>query len=188
LLISIVFILLGDFSYLIDTIKGRVRPNRITWLLWGLISVIIFLAELSKGVGIFSFLTLAIGLTPFAIFFASYFNKKAVWRLTGFDYVCGVLSALGLIFWYFSKDGNIAILFTTIANFFVALPTYKKAYTNPETESYMVYLLNAVGTGVGLITLETWNFASAVYPVYVFVGCSFLVVLVKFKLGKRLSK
>jgi len=187
LIIGIMFIFVGGFNYLIDTVKGRVKPNRVSWLLWGVIPIIIFLAEHSKGVGLISFLTLAIGFTPVAVFVATYFNKESVWRLTKFDFACGALSIIGIILWYFSRDGNTAIFFSILADIFVSAPTYRKSFTNPETESYKVYFLSAIGTGIALLATEVWNFENIIFPVYVFLGCVLFTVLIKFKIGKKLS-
>jgi len=145
LIVGILFIFAGDFGYLADTIKGRVKPNRVTWLLWGVMPVIIYFAELSRGVGAISLLTLATGIVPFAVFTATYFNRQSIWKLTKFDLTCGVLSMIGIVLWYLSKNGDIAIMFSILADIFVLMPTLKKSFTNPETESVRVYILNSIG-------------------------------------------
>jgi hypothetical protein len=40
---------IGGLSYLIDTIKGKAKPNRVTWFLWALAPLIAFTAELKQG-------------------------------------------------------------------------------------------------------------------------------------------
>lgn len=42
---------IGGLSYLVSTIKGKTRPNRATWFLWALASLIAFSAEIKQGVG-----------------------------------------------------------------------------------------------------------------------------------------
>ncbi len=187
LTLGILTIFIGDFSYLIDTIKGKVKPNRVTWLLWGIMPIIIYVAQISKGVGSISLLTLATGIIPFFVFFATYFNKKAEWKLTKFDLACGACSVIGLVLWYFSKNGNVAILFSIIANIFVGIPTYRKAFSHPETESYLVYFLNTIGIGMGILTIEVWDFANIAFSIYVFLACLLLTVLVRFKIGKKIK-
>jgi hypothetical protein len=79
----------GSVSYLIDTLKGRVKPNRVSFLLWSLAPLIAFFAEIQQGVGIQALMTFIVGFLPLTIFIASFVNKKAVWNLTGFDLICG---------------------------------------------------------------------------------------------------
>ena len=46
---------LGGISYLIDTVKGKVQPNRVSWLLWSFAPMIAFVGQISQGVGILDF-------------------------------------------------------------------------------------------------------------------------------------
>ncbi|MDP2363456.1 MAG: hypothetical protein Q8M94_06755, partial [Ignavibacteria bacterium] len=55
---------LGSVSYLLDTIKGKVKPNRVTWFLWALAPLIAFSAEVKQGVGMASLMTFMVGFNP----------------------------------------------------------------------------------------------------------------------------
>src|SRR5258707_575357 len=92
--------LFGGLSYLIDTLKGKVQPNKVSFLLWTLSPLIIFIAQVKQGVGIQSLMTLSFVLVPLSVFFASFLNKKANWKITKFDLFCGSFSVLGLLLWY----------------------------------------------------------------------------------------
>src|SRR3990167_6200007 len=95
--------LVGSLSYLIDTIKGKIKPNRVTFFLWALAPLIAFAAEVKQGVGIQSLLTFSAGFIPLLIFIASFLSKKAAWKLHKFDFLFGGLSLLGLVLWYITK-------------------------------------------------------------------------------------
>jgi len=90
--LGVILSIYGSLSYLIDTVKGKVRPNRISWLFWALAPLIAFFAELNKGVGIQSLMTFIVGFSPLMVFIASFFNKKSYWKLEKFDYFYGSLS------------------------------------------------------------------------------------------------
>ncbi|MDP2864177.1 MAG: hypothetical protein Q8N73_00750, partial [bacterium] len=111
-------------------------------------------------------------------------NKKAKWKLGRLDLSCGVLSLLGLLFWYVTKVGNIAILFSILADGLAAIPTVAKSYRYPETENYHVYLASAISAGITLLTIRTWNFAYFGFPLYILIICLILFILIKFKIGK----
>jgi len=131
---------IGSLSYLIDTIKGKVMPNKVSFLLWALAPLIAFTAEIQKGVGIQSLMTFSVGFLPLTIFIASFFNKKSKWKLSRFDLICGAFSIVGLILWLITKEGNVAITFSIMADGLAALPTVIKSYFFPETENGWVYL------------------------------------------------
>jgi hypothetical protein len=44
--------IIGGLSYLIDVLKGKVQPNRVTWFLWAATPLLAFAAEKHKGVGL----------------------------------------------------------------------------------------------------------------------------------------
>src|SRR5258708_15274575 len=121
-ILALIINALGSLNYLIDTTKGKIKPNKVTFLLFGLAPFVTFAAQLKQGVGIQSFLAFNTGFFALATFGASFFNKKAYWKITSFDLICGGLSVLGLILWYLTKVGNIAITFSISADLLAALP------------------------------------------------------------------
>lgn len=181
-------VLFGDLTYLIETIQGRVQPNRMSWLMWGVAPLIAFAAAISQGVGISTITTFAIGAIPILIFFATFVNRKAYWKLTILDIPCGVLSALALVLWYITKDANIAVSLSILSDFAAFIPTYKKAYTHPQSESSKIFLFNAIGTGITLLSLQKWTFAAYAFPLYVMVACMVIVLLLQLKLKSKFSR
>jgi len=130
-------------------------------------------------------MTFSVGFVPLLIFIASFFNKKAVWKLGTLDYICGALSIVGLVLWLVTKVGNIAIIFSILADALAAIPTIIKSYRAPESESYSVYLAGWINGGITLLTITSWNFATWGFPVYILVLNFLLFILIKFRLGKR---
>lgn len=186
-IVGVVLNLIGSLDYLVATIKGGVKPDRVTWLLWSVIPFIAYAAQINQGVGLQSLMTFMTGFTPLIIFLASFLNKKSYWRLGHLDIICGALSVIGILLWYITKTGNTAIVFSILADGLAAIPTVVKSYLAPETEDYKVYFLGASSAAITLLTIKTWNFAYLGWPLYVLVLTLFLTVLIKFKLGKLSS-
>ena len=176
---------IGGISYLIDTLRGKVQPNKVTWLLWAISPLVAFAAEIVQGVGLISLTTFIAGFLPLLIFMASFVNKKSYWKLTKFDYVCGGLSLLGLLLWYLTRSGNIAIIFSLLADFLAATPTFIKAFRSPESESAKAFFLVTLGSCVSFLTIATWTFANYAFPAYLVLSDLTLFVLIYFKVGKR---
>ena len=176
----------GAFTYLWNTIKGKVRPNRVSFLLWSIAPLIAFAAQLKQGVGLQSLMTFSTGFLPFLTFVASFTNKNAEWKLTRFDITCGVLSILGLILWLITKVGNIAIFFSIVADGLAALPTIIRAYKNPETEIAWPWLATCFGVILTLLTLSEWTFANSGFIIYIFAVDLLIYILVRFKVGNRI--
>jgi hypothetical protein len=180
------FNLIGSISYVIATLQGKTVPNRVTWLLWALAPLIAFSAELDKGVGLQALMTFMVGFGPAMVFIASFINSKSVWKLTTFDFMCGGLSLAGLVLWLVTQEGNIAIGLSILADLLAALPTVVKAYKAPETENWHIFLFGAISAGITLLTIDSWDFAHYGFPLYIFLICVGLFVLIKTKLGQKL--
>jgi len=178
---------IGGLSYLVDTLKGKTTPNRVTWFLWALAPLIAFSAQLQQGVGLTALLTFIVGFNPLLIFLASFINRKAVYKLTKLDVVCGVLSIVGIILWRVTDIGNLAILFSIMADALAGVPTIVKSYKNPETESYTIFLLGSINAGITLLTIKVWDFAHYAFPLYIFSICVLLFSLIRFKIGTKIS-
>jgi len=178
----------GALSYFIDTIRGKIKPNKVSLLMWTLAPFLAFFAQLSKGVGIQSLTTFMVGFLTLIIFIASFVNKKAEWKIRRFDVICGLLSALGLILWFVTKEGNIAIAAGILSDGLASVPTIVKSFYYPETENPYGYGTGAVNSLLTLLTLKIWNFANISFLVYLIVVDVLIFTLVRYKIGKNISK
>jgi len=178
--------LMGSSRYVWDVLKGRAKPNRVTFFLWALAPLIAFGAEIHEGVGLRSLMTFMVGFGPLIILLASFLNRGSVWKITTFDIVCGILSLLGLLLWLITRHGNVAIFFSILADGLAALPTVVKSYHHPETESYLVYLNGAISAAITLLTINNWTFANYGFPLYILVICAILFVLIKLRPQKTI--
>jgi len=179
---------IGTISYLRSTIQGITKPNRVSWFLWALAPLVAFVAELRQGVGIYSLMTFTVGFGPFCVFIVSFLNKKSFWKITKFDWFCGALSIIGFVLWQITKIENLVIIFSIFSDGMAAVPTIVKSWKAPETENYKSFLASIFNSGMTLLAIKTWNFAYYAFPVYIFSVCFLLVILIKFKLGKIISK
>lgn len=181
--------LLGGISYIKDTLQGKAKPNRVSWGLWFVVAMIAFSAEISQGVGIQALTTFMVGFAPLLIFLASFVNKKAYWKITKFDLLCGALSIIGIILWQITKMGNLAILFAIFADFMAGLPTIIKSYSFPETENWIEYMSSTISVTIAIFTFKSWTFAYYAFPLYIFFyDLIVLIFLAKPKLGKLAFK
>ena len=151
----------GSLAYLIDTVKGKVKPNRVSFLLWSIAPLIAFAAQMKQGVGLESLMTFSTGFLPLTVFVASFVNKKAEWKVTRFDLICGVLSIVGLALWLITRVGNVAIFFSIVADGLAAVPTIVKAYKYPETELAWPWMATVIGVVLTLLTIKDWSFANS---------------------------
>jgi hypothetical protein len=179
---------LGGLSYLIGTIKGNVRPNRVSWLMWALAPLVAFAAELQEGVGLPALMTFVVGFNPLLILIASFASHRSAWRVTRFDLTCGLLSFAGLGLWYLTRIGDVAILFAIVADALAAIPTLVKSYAHPESENAAGFLAFALNAGITLLTIRTWDFANYAFPLYICIICSVTAALIVLRPVQRFGR
>ena len=168
-------------SYLISTLQGKVHPNRVSFFMWTIAPTISFAAEITQGVKLLAIQTLSQGILPFLVFLASFTNKKAEWKLTKFDLLCGVLSTIGLVLWLITKVGNVAIALSILADGLAALPTIIKAFRFPESEIAWPWFITAIGVTISILTIKQWTFANYGFLIYLLLANLLIAGLAKFR-------
>lgn len=179
-IVGVVLALATTIQYAYETLKGRTKPNRVTWFLWALAPAITFAAQLSEHIGIQALLTFGAGFGPLLVLVASLANKKAYWQITRFDLVCGGLSVLALILWLVTGEGTIVVLLSIGADFLASLPTLVKAYRAPETESAGAYLGGSIAGFITLLTVQEWTISNYAFALYLAVNMGLIGLLVAF--------
>ena len=160
---------LGALAYIRSMFRGDTKPNRVSWLMWGIAPLIAFSAALSNGVGWAALPVFMSGFSPLLIFTASFFTKKAYWQHTSFDYVCGLLSGLALVLWWLTNEPNIAIVFAIASDALAGVPTLTKAWAHPKTESIWPYVIGVLGAAASFTAAITWTFSEYAFPAYLII-------------------
>jgi hypothetical protein len=177
---------LGQAAYVVDTIRGRTQPNRVTWLLWGIAPLLAFAVEANEGVGLRSLMVFMVGFGPLVVFAASFVNRRAVWKLGPLDYSCGVLSIAGTVGWLVTRQGLVALAAAVAADALAGVPTLVKSWRRPQSESNNVYIGTFISAAMTLLTVKHASAVVVTFPLYIAVICLVQVALVGGRLGPRL--
>lgn len=155
----------GSLSYIWATLRGETKPNKVTWLLWGIAPLIGTAAAFSDGVRLATLPVLVTGMVPLIVFAASFVNKNAYWKLARVDYICGFIAILALVLWRITDDPIIAIQFAILSDALAALPTFIKSWKFSETESGIAYTTGIIGNATSFFAIKTGNFSEWAFPV-----------------------
>ena len=179
--------LVGAYGYVRDTLRGETSPNRVTWGLWGLEGILGFVVELQQRVGLAAVMTLMLGLVPCVVLAASFKNPHSVWKIGRFDVCCGAISVAGLVFWSVVHQPTVALLSFVAADQVAALPTVRKSWLAPSSESPRVFFMGFLNCGITLMTLRHFTTAGVLFPGCVLVMDLMIGLLIVTKAGQRLS-
>ncbi|MEO9180424.1 MAG: hypothetical protein ABI298_02105 [Acidimicrobiales bacterium] len=179
------FSVVGAFSYIRSTLSGATHPNRVTWSLWGVEGILAFAVEIQQHVGLASLTTLMLGLVPCVVVASSFRNPHGVWKIGVFDIACGAIAASGLIFWGFINEPTVALVSFVVADQVAGLPTVRKSWLAPETESPRVFFMGVMNCGITLFTLKSLTTAGVLFPGCILVTDLLLGGLIVSRAGPR---
>ncbi len=178
-LLSVCISLSGALAYMRDMVRGKSKPNLVTWGLWAFAPLIATGAALSSDAGTWSTVRIFIsGFGPLLIFVTAFIVKQGYWKLGGFDYACGALSLVALGVWLIADSPVLAILVAAVADLFATLPTLKKAWRYPETETLYTYFVGIFTASIVIPAIPVWNIENAAFQVYLLVANISLVFVV----------
>jgi len=176
----------GTVDYIRDIRRGQVQPSLVTWFLWSLAPLITLAAQLFSGdVGSETALTAVVGLCPLLVFLAGL--NHGAWKPKPFDWWCGALAIVALVLWRLTSNSEVGVSLSIAADALGAVPTLRKAYAHPESESARFFALFAISAFVTLLTIPHATIVSAGFASYIFALYAVLFTLVQFKVKEKLS-
>ena len=188
ILVGVIVHLFGTSFYLKDTLKGKSKPNRVSFLGWAIAPLIGTFIAFSEGVTWAVVPVFMAGFGPLIIFFASFVNPDAYWKLTKFDYICGLFSLVALVIWLSTRQAELAIIFAIASDGFAAFPTVMKSFKFPETETGISYVTSLLSSLTSFSAITAWSFTESAFPIYLVAMSSiFVFALFKKKLVSLIS-
>lgn len=174
--VAILLGIVGQVSYLVETVRGNTRPNRVSFFIWAVAPLLAFAGAIDEHVGKQVLMTFIVGFGPACILVASFLNPNAYWKITRLDLACGALSVCGLVVWLLTQEGTLAIGSSIIADGLASLPTLIKAYKHPDTEHSWAYWTAGGNAFITMLTIDHWNFAHYGFPLYI-LAMSWMIAL-----------
>ena len=168
----------GTWNYVVATLKGHTKPNRVTWIMWAVAPLLAFAIEVQQHVGVSSFTTLLFGIMPIFVLIASTKNPNGQWKISVFDAVCGVVSIIGLVVWLSTNHPTWGLVAQVVADAVAGLPTLHKAMRHPQTESPFAFLTGVVNSALALLVLHHWTTSGALFPLSILIMNSLIVFFI----------
>ena len=168
--------IIGASAYVRDTLRGKTKPNRVSWSMWALAPLIGTAAALSANADVWATIRIFLaGFLPLLVFLISFINPKSYWNLTLFDILCGACSLIAVIVWFAIDSPRSAILLAAIGDGFATLPTIRKAWAHPETETGITYVASFIGVLLVIPSIPVWNIENSSFQIYLLLANTVLL-------------
>lgn len=166
-IVALVFNIAGYVPYIRDIFRGIVKPQRITWGIWTILTTIAAVNQIKNGGGFSAYFFVSTCLLVAATFVLSL--KFGMGGASMLDKICLGL-AIGLfVYWATLHDTRLSTLIAVIIDGVGALPTVVKTYHRPETETYPQWVLAGLGGLLTILAVPRLDWVLLIYPAYVFV-------------------
>ncbi len=153
----------GNLPYLWDILKGRVKPHPYTWLVWSIVSCIIFFGQVAKGAGIGALPTAASEIFTIIIFLFSL--KYGFKGITKTDTIFLVVALAGIVPWILTNDPTLSVVIAVSIDLIAFGPTLRKTWKQPSTETPILYGSNVLRHMLALFSLQTYNIATTLHSI-----------------------
>lgn len=167
--------------YVRGIIRGHVKPERASWLIWSVLTAMGFFSNLAIGATHSLWLPGVQGIGVIVVFLLSI--KHGYGGLLKRDILTLIASALTLVVWYFTRQPVVAVYLTTLIDAMGGYLTVIKSYEEPDTETPVTWAMSAVAGLFAVLSVGKLDVSLLAYPLYIFLinGAVFVAIL----LGRR---
>jgi hypothetical protein len=159
----------GAVPYVLDTLRGRTRPNRATWMVYAVVGSLAVISSYAAG-GRWSLLTAAAyAIGPLAILLASIRHGEGGW--SRLDRACLGIAAGGVAGWAITGDPRVGVVLHTIADAAGTVPTWIKSWRDPAHENRRAWTIYAVAATLNLGAITAWTIGEALFSVWLALCC-----------------
>lgn len=174
--LAVALTFIAFYPYLRDILRGKTKPHVFSWLIWGVTTVVVFLAQRDAQAGTGAWPIGISGLITLAIALIAY-TRRADISITKTDWLF-LAAALGsLPLWYVMADPLGAVVVLTLVDILGFGPTVRKVYTEPYSESLAFFALFAARNALVILALEHHSLATVLFPAAVAIACLLLMGL-----------
>ncbi len=185
-LISGLFLITGYIPYLYAVLRGTAVPNRASWLIWSLSTVIILFGVKETGTNEAIWVPIADAVGCTLIFLFAIFLGVGGWSKA--DKISLGICLLSIIILFATGSALVALIMNLLIYISGYIPTIKKALISPTSENFTAWTLFFIGVLLNLVTViigTDTGFAVWLYPiVLVFTVGTLFTILVRGKLQK----
>ena len=179
--ISVCAFLLAAPPYIVDTLKGKTKPERATWFIWSVLGVIAFIAQMQLGA---TWSLLLTGLDTAGCVLAFMLSLRyGVGGWTMLDKIALGIAAAGVAVSMLVHAPIVALLGVIAADASGSFLTIRKAFLMPDSETTISWLLVSVGALCSILLVRSQDVSLMLYPAYLLVANAGVVVAQAF--GKR---
>lgn len=178
--IAIGITLYAFLPYIRSILSGATKPHVFSWIIWGITTCVVFLAQIKSHGGVGAWPIGVSGSITLVIAILAY-TKRADISITRLDTIFFIAALTSLPVWYLTADPLWAVVLLTIIDLLGFGPTIRKTYYSPYSESIYFYFLFMIRNVLVLFALESYSLTTILFPALVAVACCMLMAMMLYR-------
>ncbi|MEI8130742.1 MAG: HAD-IIIA family hydrolase [bacterium] len=184
-LIALVLVFVGYIPYIRDILNRKTTPHAFTFLIWTLSTAVSFFIQVKGGAGFGAAVTCAGVLFQLFIFFLCL--RYGTKDITRSDIFFLILALLSLVLWLVVAQPVAAILLAVLVEIFGFIPTVRKSWNAPYSETVFTYWIYVVRHAMAVLALNRFNILTVLFPLTLVFANFFFVVFIYIR-RRQISK
>ena len=179
-----IIIILSVIPYSIDILKGRTKPNVVSWLTWTILLSIATAAAFAAHEPHAALLTLGDTIATGAVLLLGI--RHGIAKFSWFDGMCQLGAVVGLILWFVLNSPSVAIMSSLLIDLIASVPTFRHAWKRPKEETSITFIAGCLASSLTLLSLSSFGIASLAFPIYLLVN-NFIIASIVISRGRRFA-
>lgn len=155
----------GYVPYFRDILKGKTRPHIFSWIIWMLLTGIVFCAQIVKDAGPGAWVTGLTCLICVAVVVLTI--RQGDRSITRSDWISFLLALVAIPVWRAMNDPTLAVVLVTFVYSMAYYPTFRKSFSRPHEETLFAYVLSALKSVFSIMATQSFSIATLLYPIAV---------------------
>lgn len=167
------------YLYIKDIFAGNTKPHVYTWLIWTILTIIGFIGQVKGGGGPGSWATGVTALYCIYVLVLSF--RYGTTDITLFDKICLVLAIVSIIPWILTNNLLLSVILATLTDIIGFLPTMRKTWHAPKSESLGSMYFDAFKHGLSIISLSQYSLLTWLYPAGILIAKIIIILEITFR-------
>lgn len=174
-IIALVLSLAANVPYIVETLQGKVKPERVSWFIWTLLGAVYFWSALLEDGAVLFTAGELIG--PAIAFLLAL--RYGVGGKSKFDMIMLVLALIAISCLLIAENALLGLVFALTADLIALVLTIRKLHADPSTESRWAWGIFALSGVFAVLSLEIFTVETLAFPVYVVIGSTYIALRAK---------
>lgn len=175
--IALILTFVAFYPLIRSILREETKPHVFSWFIWGVGTVVVFVAQLSDGAGIGAWVIGASGVISLSVAVLALWKAGDV-SFVRMDWIFLGLAASALPLWFFTETALSAVIVLTLVDVLGFGPSVRKAYDVPHEENAIFFGLGAIRNGFVLLALDNFSWTTALFPAAVGLACALFIALI----------